>query len=60
MTTGLALLESATYDGSVYGFPRDIGFSILYYNKDFFDAAGVAYPTEEWTLGRSGRQQPKH
>ncbi len=42
------LLESATYEGSVYGFPRDIGFSVLYYNKDLFDAAGVAYPTEEW------------
>lgn len=22
---------------------------ILYYNKDMFDAAGVAYPTEDWT-----------
>ncbi len=48
-TTGPALLESASYDGSVYGFPRDIGFSVLYYNKDLFDAAGVEYPTEEWT-----------
>ena len=44
-----ALLESASYDGSVYGFPRDIGFSVLYYNKDLFDAAGVDYPTAEWT-----------
>ena len=44
-----ALLESASYDGSVYGFPRDIGFSVLYYNKDLFDAAGVEYPTAEWT-----------
>ncbi len=43
-----ALLESASYDGSVYGFPRDIGFNVLYYNKDLFDAAGVEYPTEEW------------
>jgi len=42
------LLESASYEGSVYGFPRDIGFSILYYNKDLFDAAGVEYPTENW------------
>ena len=44
-----ALLESASYDGSVYGFPRDIGFNVLYYNKDLFDAAGVEYPTNEWT-----------
>lgn len=44
-----ALLESATYDGSVYGFPRDISVEVLYYNKDAFDVAGVSYPDETWT-----------
>ncbi len=44
-----ALLESAMYDGSVYGFPRDIGLEVLYYNKDIFDEAGVAYPDDTWT-----------
>jgi multiple sugar transport system substrate-binding protein len=44
-----ALLESASYDGSVYGFPRDISVEVLYYNKDMFDAAGLDYPTDEWT-----------
>ncbi len=44
-----ALLESAMYDGSVYGFPRDISVEVLYYNKDIFDQAGVAYPDETWT-----------
>jgi multiple sugar transport system substrate-binding protein len=43
------LLESASYQGSVYGFPRDIEVNVLYYNKDLFDAAGVAYPDETWT-----------
>ncbi|MCB0198938.1 MAG: sugar ABC transporter substrate-binding protein [Caldilineae bacterium] len=43
------LLESASYQGSVYGFPRDIEVNVLYYNKDLFDAAGVAYPDENWT-----------
>ncbi len=43
------LLESAKYNGSVYGFPRDIDVGILYYNKDLFDKAGVAYPTDSWT-----------
>lgn len=43
------LLESASYAGSVYGFPRDISVDILYYNKDIFDAAGVAYPDDTWT-----------
>jgi multiple sugar transport system substrate-binding protein len=44
-----ALLEWATYEGSVYGFPRDIGLVVLYYNKDIFDEAGVPYPDESWT-----------
>jgi multiple sugar transport system substrate-binding protein len=44
-----ALLEWATLDGSVYGFPRDIGLEVTYYNTDIFDEAGVAYPEEGWT-----------
>jgi len=43
------LLESAKYEGSVYGFPRDIEANVLYYNKDLFDKAGVDYPTDKWT-----------
>jgi multiple sugar transport system substrate-binding protein len=44
-----ALLESAMYKGDVYGFPRDIGLDVLYYNKDIFDEVGVSYPTDAWT-----------
>jgi multiple sugar transport system substrate-binding protein len=44
-----ALLEWATYDGSVYGFPRDIGLEVTYYNKDIFDEVGIPYPEEGWT-----------
>lgn len=44
-----ALLESASYNGSVYGLPRDISVEALYYNKDIFDEAGVEYPTDDWT-----------
>ena len=43
------LLESAKYDGHIYGFPRDIDVSVLYYNKAIFDEVGVAYPTDAWT-----------
>jgi multiple sugar transport system substrate-binding protein len=43
-----ALLESAMYEGDVYGFPRDIGLEVLYYNKDIFDEVGLGYPTEGW------------
>lgn len=44
-----ALLESAMLDGSIYGFPRDIGLEVLYYNRDIFDEVGLEYPTDDWT-----------
>ncbi|HEX6289306.1 MAG TPA: sugar ABC transporter substrate-binding protein [Herpetosiphonaceae bacterium] len=44
-----ALLESVKYNNSIYGLPRDIGLEVLYYNKQIFDEAGVAYPTDTWT-----------
>lgn len=37
-----------TADG-IYGLPRDFQTIVLYYNKDMFDAGGVAYPTGDWT-----------
>ena len=44
-----SLLQYAMYDGSVYGFPRDIGLEVLYYNMDIFDEVGVPYPDDSWT-----------
>ncbi|MDE7186402.1 MAG: extracellular solute-binding protein [Lachnospiraceae bacterium] len=35
--------------GGYYGIPKDIGTLGLFYNKDIFDAAGVEYPTADWT-----------
>ena len=32
------------------GLPRDFQTIVLFYNKDMFDQAGVAYPTDKWTL----------
>ena len=42
-------LDSVTYEGNLYGLPRDISVEALYYNKDIFDEAGVEYPNENWT-----------
>lgn len=42
-------IDSTSFEGSVYGFPRDSAVETLYYNKDHFDAAGLDYPTDEWT-----------
>ena len=44
-----SLLEFAIYEGSIYGFPRDIGLEVLYYNRDLFDEAGLDYPDDTWT-----------
>jgi multiple sugar transport system substrate-binding protein len=38
-----------TFEGTVYGIPRDFDTIALFYNKDLFDAAGVEYPTGDWT-----------
>lgn len=37
-----------TPDG-YFGLPRDFNTIVLFYNKDMFDEAGVAYPTADWT-----------
>ena len=36
-------------DGRYYGVPKDKDTVGLVYNKEMFDAAGVAYPDENWT-----------
>jgi multiple sugar transport system substrate-binding protein len=36
-------------DGKQYGLPQSFSNVVLFYNKDLFDAAGVAYPTPDWT-----------
>lgn len=37
-------------DGHYYGVPKDKDNGVLVYNKEMFDAAGVAYPDDDWTL----------
>ena len=36
-------------NGRLYGVPKDKDNIILVYNKEMFDAAGVAYPDDDWT-----------
>ena len=42
-------LDSTAIDGKVYGLPYKTSSWVVYYNKDIFDAAGVAYPSGDWT-----------
>lgn len=43
------LIDLYTYDGALYGAPKDFDTVALWYNKELFDAAGVAYPEAGWT-----------
>ncbi|MCB9450684.1 MAG: sugar ABC transporter substrate-binding protein [Anaerolineaceae bacterium] len=38
------------YEGHTYAVPRDAAAGFVAYNKDLFDAAGVAYPEDGWTI----------
>jgi len=42
------LLDTYTYTGKVIGIPYRWFGTYIFYNKDVFDKAGVAYPTTDW------------
>lgn len=42
-------LAAFNMDGKQYGLVESFSNVVLFYNKDLFDAAGVAYPTADWT-----------
>jgi multiple sugar transport system substrate-binding protein len=41
--------DSGGQGGKMYGLPSDAQGFIFAYNKKLFDAAGVKYPTDDWT-----------
>ncbi|MDD3925446.1 MAG: sugar ABC transporter substrate-binding protein [bacterium] len=41
--------EGSVPSGAIYGMPTTGGPEILYYNKELFDKAGLAYPDAGWT-----------
>ena len=44
-----SLRNAFTIDGTFYCPPKDFSTLGLQYNTDMFDAAGLDYPTEDWT-----------
>ncbi len=44
------LLGNYVRDGVNYAVPKDFDTNALWYNKDIFDQAGVAYPTDDMTF----------
>ncbi len=41
--------ENSMYQGKLLAVPEELDILALAYNKDLFDQAGVAYPTDVWT-----------
>lgn len=44
-----SVLDTYKVDGVQYGLPTSFSNVVLFYNKELFDAAGVDYPTADWT-----------
>ena len=44
-----AVADIGKVNGTTYLLTKDFSPLVLYYNKKLFDAAGVAYPTNDWT-----------
>lgn len=44
-----AALDAFNYEGAQLGLPATFSTVVLFYNSDLFDAAGLEYPTSEWT-----------
>lgn len=42
-------LDQYTWNGQIWGVPDTAAPEVVYYNKQMFDAAGLAYPTDDWT-----------
>jgi len=41
--------DAYRYGGSLYAIPVLGSTQVMFYNKDLFDAAGLDYPTDDWT-----------
>lgn len=44
------ITDAYTVDGKIYGIAKDTDGFAVFYNKSLFDAAGVEYPKDEWTI----------
>lgn len=42
-------LEQFRWQGNLWGLPDTAAPDIVFYNKEMFDAAGLPYPTDDWT-----------
>ncbi len=47
--TAPAMLDSFRVDDQLYFLPYSWNNMVIYYNKNMFDAAGLEYPSDDWT-----------
>lgn len=43
------LMRYSRYQGQTFGIPAGFTSRVMFYNKDMFDAAGLAYPSDDWS-----------
>jgi multiple sugar transport system substrate-binding protein len=41
--------DGLSYKGKIFALSYDFGPNVIYYNKSYFDKAGVALPKDDWT-----------
>lgn len=46
-----AVIDSFRFDGQLWCIPQNVSSLVIYYNQDLFDAAGLPYPSDDWTWG---------
>ncbi len=43
------IIEAFSHQGQLYALPKSCGAAVLFYNREHFDMAGLAYPNAAWT-----------
>lgn len=49
-TLNAGITTAYTVDNKIYGIPKDTDGYAVFYNKALFDAAGIEYPSDDWTV----------
>jgi len=42
-------VDAFRFEGELWCIPQNMSSLVVYYNQDLFDAAGLAYPADDWT-----------
>jgi multiple sugar transport system substrate-binding protein len=45
------VIDSFRFNGQLWCIPQNMSSLVVYYNQNLFDAAGLPYPSDDWTWG---------